>query len=668
MHIALGAGWQAGRSLRAFLITQRWSGVKRFGVIPAVVSAGFGLCGQLAAQSFPSTAVTLTHPRVIREVKHDETETPVREIPVLPRVTVHRPESLHLIKAAPPHSGPDLALQATAGPSLTAVPGLNFEGVGAGRPLASVGDPPDTNLSVGDKQVVEIVNFEYAVFDKSNGNLLHGPADIVTVWTGFGGPCESFGRGDPVVLFDKAAQRWVIAQEAGSGSEPDTECVAVSQTSDATGGYYRYAFPLGKVDYVKLGVWPDAYYLMNNNANGSGQAPQVCALDRTRMLAGASATAQCFLPNGIYGILLPSDWDGSLPPPPGSPNYFVGLDRQSFALDLFRFHADFTNPSNSTLTGPARIAVQPYTSLSQSIPEPAVGYVLEALSGVVMYRLAYRNFGDHESLVVNHTVDAGNGVAGIRWYEIRGPGSAAPTLFQQGTFSPDSNHRWMGSAAMDHAGDIALGYSISSVTMYPSIAYTGRVPTDPPGTMEGESILMNGSGSQTGSSSFIRWGDYTSLSIDPVDDCTFWYANEYLTQTGPPPVRTRLGSFRFPSCGSKINNLVSLNATGVNYFASANGASCPGGEFRIAARLTNTSAQPLSNLSVEVTTLTNGNLLENADGGPGGVGARLTIPRTGAYSDGILAPGESVDVVFLICLQNRNRFSFFVDLLGVVSN
>src|SRR5262249_36946900 len=225
--------------------------------------------------------------------------------------------------------------------------------------------------------------------------------------------------------------------------------------------------------------------------------------------------------------------------------------------------------------------------------------------------------GDHESLVVNHTVDAGNGVAGIRWYEIRGPGSATPTLFQQGTFSPDSNHRWMGSIAMDHAGDIALGYSISSSTRYPSIAYTGRAPAggrapaDPPGTMEGESILMSGSGSQTGNSSFIRWGDYTSLSIDPVDDCTFWYANEYLTQTGPPPVRTRIGSFRFPSCGSRINTLVSFNATGATFFASANGSTCPGGDFRIAARLTNTSAQPLSNLSVEVTTLTNGNLLEN---------------------------------------------------------
>jgi hypothetical protein len=168
-----------------------------------------------------------------------------------------------------------------------------------------------------------------------------------------------------------------------------------------------------------------------------------------------------------------------------------------------------------------------------------------------MYRLAYRNFGDHESLVVNHTVDAGLGIAGIRWYEIRDPGAAVPTVYQQSTFSPDSEHRWMGSIAMDGAGDIALGYSISSSSVYPSIGFTGRVPSDPLGMMQAETILISGTGSQTGIS---RWGDYTSMAIDPVDDCTFWYANEYLTQTGPPPVHTRIASLSFPACTMRVTN------------------------------------------------------------------------------------------------------------------
>jgi hypothetical protein len=308
-------------------------------------------------------------------------------------------------------------------------------------------------------------------------------------------------------------------------------------------------------DYVKLGVWPDAYYLSNNASTTSGgitKAPELCALDRNRMLTGASATAQCFFPNGIYGSISPSDLDGSMPPPAGTPSYFLGLGGQ-LALDFFKFHVYFLNSSNSTLTGPTQIPVQSYNNLNvnlnESIPQPGVSDLLDARSGLVMYRLAYRNFGDHESLVVNHTVNAGGGVAGIRWYEIRNPSAATPAVYQQGTFSPDSNNRWVGSIAMDHAGDIALGYGVSSSTIYPSINYTGRVPSDPLGTLETEATLTSGTGSDTMSGvTPARWGYYTSMSIDPVDDCTFWYANEYLTQTSPPPVHTRIGSFKFISC------------------------------------------------------------------------------------------------------------------------
>jgi hypothetical protein len=165
-----------------------------------------------------------------------------------------------------------------------------------------------------------------------------------------------------------------------------------------------------------------------------------------------------------------------------------------------------------------------------------------------MYRLAYRNFGTHESLVVNHSVTVGSNKGtsvGIRWYEIRDP-NGTPTVFQEGTFAPDSSFRWMGSIAMDNVGDIALGYSLSSSSVFPSIAYTGRVPTDPLGTMEGENIVKAGGGSQV--KSFIRWGDYSAMVIDPVDDCTFWYTTEYIASTGSFNWSTEITSFKFPRC------------------------------------------------------------------------------------------------------------------------
>jgi hypothetical protein len=526
----------------------------------AIASCLLAAVTSVAAQTSPSRVPVLTHPQIMSESKHDMTPMPLREIrPVAPGPrqppTIH-----HFINQSRLPYQLDSVVQIQANLPAAAIVGLNFEGLGVGLGGGS-GDPPDANLSVGDTQVVQTINFLFAVFDKSSGNVVYGPAPLFTLWSGFGGPCENQGRGDPVVVFDKAAQRWIIAQLAGflpTSFLPDNECVAVSQTSDATGSYYRYAFTLNPglfVDYVKIGVWPDAYYLLNNSIDISGmipKAPQLCALDRTQMLAGAPATGQCFFPDRIFSLLLPSDLDGSTPPPPGTPNYFLGPDQQSSTvLNLFKFHVDFSNPSNSTFTGPVQIPVQPYNNMNQLIPQPAVSNQVTPLTGTMMYRLAYRNFGDHESLVVNHTVDAGGGIAGIRWYEIRDPAATVPTVYQQGTFSPDLEHRWMGSIAMDRAGDIALGYSISSSSVFPSIAFTGRTPSDPLGLMQAETILFSGTGSQTGS---LRWGDYTSMAIDPVDDCTFWYANEYLTQTGPPPVHTRIASLSFPGCTMRVTN------------------------------------------------------------------------------------------------------------------
>jgi hypothetical protein len=243
-------------------------------------------------------------------------------------------------------------------------------------------------------------------------------------------------------------------------------------------------------------------------------------------------------------VLQPADLDGATAPPAGSPNYLLALDTNS--LDLYEFHVDFTNPANTSLTGPTNI---PVTAFSQAcaggycIPQKGSTEVLDGVGDRLLHRLAYRNYGDHESLVITHSVVAGTSV-GVRWYEIRSPGTT-PVVYQQGTFAPDARYRWLGSAAMDQSQNMAVGYSLSGKTMYPSIAYTGRLSTDPLNTMEAESPILAGLGSQTASGN--DWGNASSLSIDPVDDCTFWYTNEYLKTTGTI-WSTRIASFKFTSC------------------------------------------------------------------------------------------------------------------------
>jgi hypothetical protein len=242
--------------------------------------------------------------------------------------------------------------------------------------------------------------------------------------------------------------------------------------------------------------------------------------------------------------------DGSTLPPTGSPNFFVNFGTNS--LNLWKFHVDFANPGNSTLTGPTNIPVTAFTAACNGggscIPQPGTSQKLDSLADRLMYRLAYRNFNTSESLVVNHSVSLGRGqtkTVGVRWYELRNP-NGTPTVFQQGTFSPDSTYRWMGSIAMDKIGNMALGYSASSSSVFPSIRYTGRLVSDPVGTMQSENIIQAGGGSQL--RNLNRWGDYSSMAVDPVDDCTFWYTTEYLRTNGTFNWSTRIASFKFPSC------------------------------------------------------------------------------------------------------------------------
>jgi hypothetical protein len=448
------------------------------------------------------------------------------------------------------------APQSLAVPLISATTGMNFDGVGVGfsgpqGPFIVTGVPPDPNGAAGDTQYVQWVNTSFAVFSKETGAVVYGPVLGNSLWLGFGGQCEQQNDGDPIVLFDHVARRWVFSQPAFSGGSGNYfQCIAVSTTSDATGTYNRYAFSMPSFnDYPKIAVWPDAYYASFNlftdgSANANFIGGYACAFDRTSMLAGTAATAQCFQLSSAYGGLLPSDLDGSTLPPSGSPNYFLAIDTNS--LDLWSFHADFTTPANSTFNGPAVIPVDAYSQAcggATCISQPGTNQQLDSLGDRLMHRLAYRNVGRYETLVATHSVDNG-GAAAVRWYEVRNPGGT-PTVYQQGTYAPNTTSRWMGSIAMDAVGNIAVGYSASSDTIFPSVAYTGRLATDPVGTMQAESLIVSGTGSQMGTS---RWGDYSGMSIDPIDDCTFWYTNEYLQTNGQFNWSTRIASFKFPGC------------------------------------------------------------------------------------------------------------------------
>src|SRR5713226_8547986 len=419
--------------------------------------------------------------------------------------------------------------------------------------------PPDTNGAVGAKQFVQIVNVTIAVYDKSTGALQFGPAAIHTVWSGFGGLCEFGGGtptfadgGDPVVLYDHLAGRWLVTQLQYDTTFTHTaQCLAVSTISDATGSYNRCEFDFGSnfPDYPKFGVRPDAYYnSINVFPPHSFAGAEACAFDRKAMLAGRTASAICFQQAPTVSSLLPADLDGGTLPPTGSPNYFVGL-ADSTHLNFFRFHVDFKNPWNSSFSGPTLVSVAPYSEICarafnvSCIPQPSPGERVDALADRVMFRLAYRNFGDHESFVVNHTVKGGP-LGGVRWYEIRNP--SAPFVNQQSTLIDPNVNYWLGSIAMDKIGNAALGFSVSSQSVFPSVYVAIRAPADPAGQMFGPLVLVNGSGVQF--NSFHRWGDYSSMSLDPVDDCTFWYTNEYYATTGSFNWATRIGSFKFNSC------------------------------------------------------------------------------------------------------------------------
>ena len=533
-------GWQLSRNAGSATQSGVSADAPRMSGVSGTGSGGSTLAGVTSAPFEVGTAVKHDLSQPLRDIKPAPAQpwTTVREMPERDAVGGNAP-------AAPLVKDPVLQTGFGAGALAMPAPIVNFDALGNRDGVY----PPDTNGDVGPNHFVQWVNLSFQIFNKS-GASVYGPAAGNTLWNGFGGACSTQNAGDPVVLYDSQADRWLMSQF--TGSTPYGECIAISQTPDPAGAYYRYFFQFSTTifyDYPHLGVWPDGYYMAANRfAGNTYQGPAAIAFDRAKMLQGQAAGYQAFNVSSTYGTLSPADLDGATPPPAGSPNYFAA--RGSTSLNLWKYHVDWANSANSSFTGPTSLPVAAYNRLCSAsrscVAQPGTNVGLDGLGDRLMHRLAYRNLGDHEALVVNHAVDTGTGVAGVRWYEVRDP-NGTPTIYQQGTYAPDSTNRWLGSVAMDQSGNMALGYSVSSSSVYPGIRYTGRLVGDTLGQMtQGEATLVNGSGSQTGTGS--RWGDYAMMTVDPADDCTFWFTTEYMPTTGVAPWQTRIGSFKFPTC------------------------------------------------------------------------------------------------------------------------
>lgn len=447
------------------------------------------------------------------------------------------------------------------------VPLVNIAGQSSGS------NPHDANGEVGPDYFVQTINgaggSRVQFYEKATGAPV-GAAFSLASLPSASGACAT-GLGDPIALYDEIADRWVLTEFSTQAGR--SLCVYVAQTNDPiNGGYFGYQFQTPSFpDYPKYGVWNDAYYVGTNEATSS-----LYALDRTAMLAGQPATMQGFTiadPAAFgFAMIPPVDHDGDSAPPANEPGIFIrhfddeahspgSNDPANDQLQIYEFNVDFNTPANSMLVGPMNVNIADIDSEQcgftafACFPQPGTGTTLDPLREVVMNLPKYRNFGSHEVLVGNLTTDVDDtDHGGIRWFELRRTGGGNWTLFQEGTYAPDIpdgasavEHRWMGASAMDSSGNIALGYSLSNDTnIFPSIAYTGRLASDPAGVMsQTETMAITGTGAHTSST---RWGDYASMSVDPVDGCTFWFTSNY-GQSGGATALTQITSFRFADCG-----------------------------------------------------------------------------------------------------------------------
>jgi hypothetical protein len=457
-------------------------------------------------------------------------------------------------------------------------PIATYPGIGPPNGCACV--PPDANGDVGPNHYIEAVSQSFEILDK-NGNLLAGPTSYNSFFSGLvGTPCSNANAGEPIVFYDHLADRWVISDLAFPSFPGSSfyECVAVSRTSDpVVGGWWLYAIqtdpanPTYMGDYPKFGLWPDAYYFTANLFSNAGFAGfRVCALNRNSMINGGPANAIAFNVSaanaGLAYCLVPAGFRTGSPPPAGRDEFLFAIDSPSSGgvilnqVHAWKFHVDFVNPANSTFgIGPnhqpnAEITVNGFTDAftnasSDLVPQPGTTRLLDTVGDRIMYPLVYQNLGGVESLWASHTVNNnqnGTGPMAVRWYQMNVTGGSLPTTpTQQGTWDngADGIFRWMPSIAVDSQGNMAIGYSASSSSVFPSIRYAGRLATDPPNTLaQGEAIMTPGGGSQTLASS---WGAYSMTAVDPVDGMTFWHVNEYYLTSNGFDWATRIGKFRF---------------------------------------------------------------------------------------------------------------------------
>ncbi|HLL54380.1 MAG TPA: hypothetical protein VK447_12575, partial [Myxococcaceae bacterium] len=516
------------------------------------------------------TAVERTGPALVRAAAHHDASPPLWLMPRAEPDRTFRVRDMRM-PPLPPEAAAGMPSADEPAPEpyvpVGAMPSLStgFEGIGQGftgpgGTFSVARVPPNAVGDVGPNHYVQLVSNGLAIFNKS-GTVLYGPTPIQTLWAGFGAECQA--SDESVVLYDGISDRWFVATLGNNSATtgPYQQCIAVSQSADPTGAWYRYVFlfPNSIPDSGRFGVWPDGYYAGYNMWSAGYAAFQngaACAYDRGRMLLGRTASYQCF--NAAHSSMVPSDLDGTRLPPQGADNVFLGLGSSSPTIGTYKLHVHWSDPAQSTLTGPQNLTVNAWTNVgcggpspTLCVPQPGSTQKLEVLGSRFQHRAGYRNLGGTESLVVNHTVSTG-GVATLRWYELRNL-STTPTLFQQGTYAPgDGLWRWVGNPAMDQVGNMALGFSAGNGTVAPSIRYAGRLSSDAAGTMpQAEAILQAGGGAQNGNQG--RWGFYNSMTVDPADDCTFWYTNMYFQATGIN-WNSRIGAFKYPSCPAAVTN------------------------------------------------------------------------------------------------------------------
>ncbi len=488
--------------------------------------------------SFISTPKNFSKTPTLRSISANAVKSAIPEKPYLV------PNNFKTTEPVNPNAlplGVDPALQTNPGVLQTRAPIENFPGIGSNGGSA----PPDPTGAVGPNHYVQMVNRQYFITDKL-GNTLLAPTPL--------GALFGLGAGDPIVVYDRFADRWFLSEF--TDSETNTIKIAISETPDPTGSYFIYEYQFDSFpDYFKVGIWHDGYYITANKRQGDA----AFVVERDKMLIG-DPTAQLIgfnvpqIGTSNQNIFAPGPINAIGPelPPSTAPGMITYFQDDNFTgitedhLKIWEIEIDWNQTGNSTISAPIELPTEPFDTFFNAfgegdIQQPNTGQRIDAVWGALMYQVHYRQFDDHNSIVLNHTVDVDNTLlGGIRWYELRQDAVASPwSIHQQGTFSPDDQSRFMGSIAIDGDGGIGLAYAVSGSSVFPSLRYTGRFEGDPLGEMTvAEEVIIDGTTSQNG---FTRFGDYSQLTIDPTDDLTFWYTGEYF---GSGLWRTRVASFK----------------------------------------------------------------------------------------------------------------------------